>query len=183
MIFTKKKIDTFIAICLFLMSLSIAVAAPDESIFLPYENLDYGIAIHYPEDWSLQENVMGTTALFFSPLTDETDPFRDNVNIIIQNLSAQPLTLEQYTALSLDQIHQYFTDVTVLASGKTRIAGGDAYMVVYTGKQGQFQLKWKQVWLIQNNMAYIISYTAQERDYDRYLESVDYLMNSFEITD
>ena len=79
-----------------------------------------------------------TTVLMLSPLEDKNDKFRENFNIVIQDLSKQPMNLDDYTTLSLGQIKQYFTNEKIIASKEVMLANCKGYLVIYTGKQGQF---------------------------------------------
>jgi len=61
--------------------------------------------IKYPGDWELNESgQMGTTFFIFSAVTSEEDLFKENVNLLVQDLSAYDLTLEQYAEISEEQI-------------------------------------------------------------------------------
>jgi serine/threonine-protein kinase len=149
---------------------------------LTYDSPDYGIRIKYPAEWTKQEQVMGAVVVFFAPTEGPSDIFQDNVNIIVQDLSAQPMTLDEYTELSLGQIEQFITDPSILDSSAVTLADIPGHRVVYTGKQGQYDLKWMQVWTVQNNKAYVISYTAETSKYSAFLETVQEMIDSFEIS-
>jgi len=125
---------------------------------------------------------MGAVVVFFAPTEGPSDIFQDNVNIIVQDLSAQPMTLDEYTELSLGQIEQFITDPSILDSSAVTLADIPGHRVVYTGKQGQYDLKWMQVWTVQNNKAYVISYTAETSKYSTFLETVQEMIDSFEIS-
>jgi len=108
--------------------------------------------------------------------------FQENVNIIVQDLSDQPMTLAEYTELSIGQIEQVITDSNILDSSAVTLAGIPGHEVVYTGKQGLYDLKWMQVWTVKNDKAYVISYTAEVSSYPALLETVQEMIDSFEIT-
>lgn len=112
---------------------------------------------------------------------DINDRFRENFNIVVQDLSSQPINLDEYIKLSLEQINQYITDVEIITSKKVMLANGEGYMLNYTGKQGQFNLEWLQFLTIKNNIAYVLSYTAEESNYDKYLEIINQMINSFRL--
>lgn len=146
-----------------------------------YENKAYGIKINYPSDWARNEGSMGTVAMFLSPLESSSDTFRENVNIIVQDLSAQPMTLKEYTDLSLAQIGEFVTDSNVISSTATVIDGNPANSIIYTGRQGQYIFKWMQAWAIKDNKAYVLTYTANEDTYNAFLSMVQEMLGSFEI--
>ncbi len=124
---------------------------------------------------------MGVVAAFLSVKESSDDLFQENLNIIIQDLTAQPMTLDEYNNLSLEQIKILITDFEILSSKKTILAGEPAYEVIYTRKQGQYNLKWKQVWTVLGNTAYVVSYTAEKNKFNDYFEIFNKMFNSFEI--
>jgi len=149
--------------------------------FLTYDSPAYGIRIGYPSDWTKSEQFMGSVVAFLSPTESTSDIFRENLNVIVQDLSTQPMTLDEYTELSVSQIKQFFTDANITDSSATTLDGNPAHKVVYTGKQGQYNLKWMQVWVVKENKAYIISYTAEVNKYPDFLGTIQQMINSFEI--
>ena len=58
--------------------------------------------IKYPEKWTETKN--GNAVLFASPLQNEKDVFQENVNIILQDLSTNPIDLEKYTVITKKQV-------------------------------------------------------------------------------
>jgi len=144
-----------------------------------YENKEAGVSIQYPKNWELEEGFMGTLAMFRSPLADANDKTQENVNIIVQDLSAQPVTMEQFTKISVEQIKQMIIGAEILEdNGKTTMLGQSATRVVYTGKQGQYDLKWMQVWTIKDEKAYIFTYTGGTDSYDDYMDQVKAMLKS-----
>jgi hypothetical protein len=59
--------------------------------------------------------------------------------------------------------------------------GALASEVVFTCKQGQYILKLREVWAVENNKAYTISFCGEESKYTNYQEIVDQMIDSFEI--
>lgn len=147
--------------------------------FLTYDNPEYRIEIRYPSDWSKTEQVMGATAAFLSPQEGTSDDFQENVMINVQDISASPMTLEQYTQLGINQIKQIITDASIIESNTTTLGGNLAHDLVFTGKQGQYNLKWNQVFTVKNNKAYVLTYTAKMNTYDNFLEAAKEIKESF----
>ena len=126
---------------------------------------------------------MGMVAVFLSPLENNSDAFQENLNIIIQDLSEEPMTLAEYTELSIGQAQEYRTDETDFDSIATTLDGIDAHKITYTGYNpytGQ-TLKHMQVWTIKDNTAYILTYTAEIDKYNNFLDDAQEMINSFEI--
>jgi hypothetical protein len=61
--------------------------------------------IEYPKSWRPDTSkIMGTDLFLFSPLENENDKFSENINILIQDLGEQNITLEQYKKLTDNQL-------------------------------------------------------------------------------
>lgn len=174
------KKQTFILFFFAIFLIGCVQQSPQESKdtnIVTYINQDHNIKINYPLDWEKQEGTFGTTVMFISPLEDDSDQFRENLNIIVQDISSQPMTLSEYAEISIGEIKQFITEAEILSSTEKR----DSYEIVYTGKQGEFSLKWMQTIIIQNNKVYVISYTAEPDKYDNFMELIQKMIDSFEV--
>lgn len=152
----------------------------NEVVYKNYVNQDFNIKLSYPENYELLKGVMGTVVVFLKEKEDPTNLFQENLNVMVQDLSNQPMTLEEYNSLSLREIGSFITDAKILSSDKTILAGKPAYEVVYTGKQGAYTFKWKQKWTIIDNIAYVLSYTSEINQFDNSLKAFDKIFDSFE---
>ncbi|MCK4310224.1 MAG: hypothetical protein KAV80_02095 [Methanomicrobia archaeon] len=148
--------------------------------FLTYENSTYGIKIMYPKEWEMMESYMGTVVIFLSPKESDSDVFQENLNVGVQDLSAQPMTLDEFTDLNIEQIKTLFT-IEVVDSSPTTLANTPADKVIYNLKQGQYDLKLMQIYTIKDDIAYVITYTAEEDKYLDFLDTIQIMINTFEI--
>ena len=149
--------------------------------FLTYDSSVYGIRIKYPSDWTKQEQVPGLVAAFLSPQESASDTYQENFGVFIEDLSTQPMTLEEYTELSVTSIEQLITDANILDSSTTTLDGNSAHKVVYTGRLEQYNLKWMQIWTVKDNTAYVLTYVSEVNKYNDFLDTVQEMVNSFEI--
>ncbi len=145
-----------------------------------FESSTHKIKIKYPEGWSKMENYMGAVAAFLAPKENANALFQSNFNIMVQDLSAQPMTLKQYTELSLEQIGKLITNSKIEVSEDTTIGGKPGYKVAYKGEQGQLKLEYVSVYTIQDNKAYLITFTCEQDKYSEYTETIDKVVDSFE---
>ncbi len=170
-------IAIILALLLFASSCSGNEPPAASETFLTYENADYKIKIDYPSDWAKTEDTEAVIA-FLSPKSGSSDDFRENINLVMNDLSGQELTLDSYSQVVLEQLKYAFTDMEVLESGYTTLSKNPAYKVVYT----KSNLKVMQVWAIRNDISYILTYTAREDTYSNYLSSIQKMIDSFAIT-
>lgn len=153
--------------------------------FLVFEDPKWGIRIKYPEDWGKIENQPGVAVIFLSPKETDLDVFQENVNIVVQDLSKDPMTLKNYTDLAIRQLQVVFKrSMKVVESTPTLLAGQSGYKFVYQGadeKNPNLNIKIMHVWCIKNNKAYQFTYAALVSSFDRYLKTVNTMLGSFRI--
>ena len=152
---------------------------------LTYENHAYGIKIKYPQDWQLQEvrNPISGTIAIFLPEKSESENFHTELIIEVENLK-KLMSLAEYTTSSIDEITQFLAKAKILDSHPATLAKRQAHKVIYTGKDEQknLNLKSMQIWMLKNDKAYVITYTAEESKYANFLKPVEGVMiESFEI--
>ncbi len=152
--------------------------------FVSYENVNAGIKIKYPETWQkkdVENPFTGEIVLFTSP-SNPTNKFAPKLSIRIENLSRQSISLEDYTNSSLKEIQKYLENANITDSSSTTLGGIPAHRVVYNGVDGESRIiKNLEVWAVFNQKVYIVSYTATPEEYPNYLESVEKMINFFEI--
>ncbi len=138
--------------------------------------------IQYPSDWELnQSGQMGTSFILFSQLTEKTDQFKENVNLIIQDLTGHNMSLDQYVEISENQIKTLITDGNIISSEREKKNGMEFQKVIYTGKQGIYNLKFEQYYWVYNNYAYVLTLTCEIDQFDDFKMTGERILNSFEI--
>lgn len=137
-------------------------------------------SIQYPENWTLDKNgQMGTNFFLFSELTSETDQFKENVNLIIQDLTGHSMDLNYYVEISEGQIKRLITDGNIILSKRIKKIESEYQKVIYTGRQGIFSLKFEQFYWVQNDKAYILTLTCEEDEFNNFKEIGERILDSF----
>lgn len=167
-------------------SASVEASAPASNVaagFKLFEDKTNGTSIQYPEDWTVQENIGGALVAFLSPTESGNDKFQENLNIVVQDLGGEEVTLEQYAEVTKQSLSQVITDLEIvsaeMASGDD---GQDVYTMEYTGKQGEFELDWKQAFTIAGGKAYVLTYTAELANIDAFADVVGPMAESWTVT-
>ncbi|MEP1034221.1 hypothetical protein [Ekhidna sp.] len=142
-----------------------------------FETLDdAAFSIKYPGTWELnQSGQMGMSFALFSPVKFDGDQFRENVNLVVQDISSYNMDLTDFVNLSKNQIKTMIQDGNILESEGTE----DYQKIIYTGTMGQFKLMFKQHYWINGSNAYILTFTAEQSEYDNYAEISRQIMDSF----
>ena len=148
------------------------IAQTDQTNFTTYENPTFGIRIQYPSDWGrLDLSFLGASAdIDFYPL-DDTSGAKD-VRIQVKTLPSQNMTLEQYTNTQIKSI-----EGQILESNATTLSGIEAHQLVFTN----IGLKTMQVWTLQEDKVYTITYVAEEEDFENDLQVARRMIESFAI--
>ena len=150
------------------LTLFIGGCGPAE--FVTYENTDYGLSIQYPENWNVSEDIGDAAVAFFA------EGGRAVTGILVEDVS---VNLQEYTEFRLALLEVQIMDFELLESSEAMFAGNIARKVVFTGDRG---FKGMDIWTVKGGIAYAIRYTSHEDDYDVAIESIQRMINSFEVT-
>jgi len=139
--------------------------------------------IEYPKSWALDTSGQLSSEFFvFSPLEHDSDKFKENVSLMIQNLAGQNLDLSLYKEITEGQIARLGNDAKLFESLKTRTAKGDYYRVRYALNQANFKLIVTSYCYIKDEKAYLITFTSESDKYKQYKRIGDKILDSFQFT-
>jgi len=137
-------------------------------------------SIQYPKDWELNESgQMGTSFILFSSMENEQDQFRENVNLIVQDLQGRSVDLDAFTELSEKQVTTMMTNCTLHESKRMKKGSLKYHKLIYSAEQGAFRLKFEQRYWIENDKAYILTLTCEEGKFSNFKEVGEKILNSF----
>ena len=171
---------TFIAVAIFIATTMTACGqtnrntqnAPED--WRTFETREF--SIQYPANFELDTSgQMGTSLFLFVPQSAHNALFRENFNLVIQDLREFNMSLDDFVTLSESQIEQFVENGNLIESKRV----GTDHFLTYTGRQGGFDLKWFQRFTIQNERAYILTFTARQSRFDNYIEVAIKIMDSF----
>ncbi len=147
-----------------------------------YENSSYSFALDYPTTWSSQnrDDFFASGVVFFSPLEEDSDQFKERVSILVENLASDS-SLEQYTEQSLVEIKR-LSDPNIGEAQATNLGKEAGRQILYRGEESGTPVQRMQAWAVKDNQAYVITYTAEPESYERYLPAVEKMIESFAIT-
>src|SRR3989338_3169570 len=103
--------------------------------FLAYTNNTWGVSLSYPARWTKIEKNPAIVAAFLSPKEGALDVFQENVTVIVQDMSANPMSLKVYSETAVKQMQAVFKDgINILESEPAFFAGETAHKFVYEGR-------------------------------------------------
>ncbi|GEM_PF-3568951 len=148
--------------------------------FVTYTDDTHDIYVYHPEDWTVKE-VDETTFGFVSPKASEEDPFMENVGIQIIDLSGHSITLEEYGQLLIDQATSDVADFELLSSELVPGDGDyvDSYYIEYDGTQNGLPMAYDTTLMIDGDRGFILTYTAEQDNFDQYVDIANQIMDSF----
>ena len=148
-----------------------------------WETLDEAnYMIQYPDSFELNTSgQMGMSFILLSKKTSPQDEFRENVNLVIQDLAGQNIDLDKYVEISESQIKSMIINSDIIESKRVKTGNLASQKVIFTGFQGQFNIKFEQHYWIVNNKAYVLTFTAEVNEFDNYKDVSEKIMNSFRI--
>lgn len=137
-------------------------------------------SLRYPPEWELnQSGMMGTTFILFSPLRSDKDQFKENVNLLIQDLSGHKIDLNQYVAISEDQVKTMISRSTLIESKRMKNGTEEYHRMIFTGDQGMYHLKFEQHYWIKDENAFVLTLTCEQANFDDYKMVGEAILNSF----
>lgn len=154
--------------------------------FLAYTNPNHGISIDYPANWKLDEHPYTDKfiALLTSTLKNNSDVSPATFTVSVETLKKN-VSLDNYTNANLAKAKQSLPRFQVIDSNATILAGIPAHKIVYTFVSPdptiQIPFKSMNIWTIKQGKAYNISYTQARSQYNKYLEVIEHMINSFRI--
>ncbi len=150
--------------------------------YLPYKNNKKKFSIRYPAGWEAVETQKGVDVIFKTPTEGTWDNFRENVNLIVQDISQKPMTLEAYSSLAIDQMQAIFGEnLLIQAAEEVSLAGRPGFKFEYIGKGPDGELHFRHYWTLVDSNAYQITYTAMDNSFDQYIDQVEHMIKTFRI--
>jgi len=139
-------------------------------------------SIQYPADWEFSKaGQMGTSFTVVSPMESNQDQFRENINLVIQSLGAQPIDLNKYVEISENQVKTMITHSSIIESKRVKDGANEYHRMVFTGDQGVYHLRFVQQYRIVNGSAYVLTFTCEQSKFAKFKENGEEILNSFKL--
>lgn len=149
--------------------------------YIWFESQNLGFKVKHHETWQSAEDDVSELPIVYivSPASEEGD-FRELVSVIVEDISATPMNLEEYTDYTITQFQQLFPGYNQLSLTTTSLGTESAKKIVYTFTVEGVVFKNMQIWAIIDQKAYVVSYNALESTYDIFQKNAEDIINSFE---
>lgn len=150
-----------------------------------YIDKNTNIKLKYPDHWQADDtgNIFtGENIVFTSPSTNAEDKYQENISLRIEELTDADTNLSTYAQAAISEIKKSDRDVKIIESSSMILDQKPAKLVVYSGKNENLLLIQNlEVWMIDRDQVYIISYKAELDRYYQFLETAMIMINSLEL--
>lgn len=137
-----------------------------------------GVTLEHPRSWTVEPSA-GTNPLVVYLDAATGVPFRRNINILSQS-GPRPLTLDDYTQISLKQIND-IPGTTIGESRATTLSGSPAHRLAYRGDLGAGDLRFLAVWTVRNGKAWLVTFASDPARYNASLPEVERLLTTIQL--
>lgn len=142
-----------------------------------------GVSLNYPSGWSKKENpATGVVVAFGSPKESSSDNFVDNVNVSTYDLSSKPnITVKQLADAWVADTKSDTPSLNILGQTTATLAGQSAEQLVYTYSREGLDIKGMVAIIIVGAKAYIVTYTAEEGSYNKFVDGANTVAGSLQV--
>ncbi len=138
--------------------------------------------LNYPSDWELDTSGQNsTTMVLFSPEQPAQDDFLQNISLIIQDLAGLDIDMDQYVAITLEQIETVMEGATVVDNTRKSGVKPEFHTMAFTGKQSNLNMYYKQYYYLLNETAYVLSFACLQEGLSAIEETATQILDSFNL--
>ena len=131
----------------------------------PYTDGAAGYTIFYPATW--ERRMVNSVMVSLAPQEGPADTFRENVNVVMENLPA-PMTPQQYAMAALNHLQRNMQGYQLMEQGPTTLNGRPGYYIVYRHVMMGRQIQVLAFLTTLGNRAYVITCSADPSQFARY---------------
>lgn len=168
---------------IFLLSL-VSFLSPAQDGWQEFKKNNYSIS--YPPDWNYSDEKPQPTIEFILKASFEStkdDQFQENINLNLESL-LEETNVSDYMKSTIDQIKTQVPSAKIIKNTSTEVNGLEAKEFIWSAKFGNdFLLKFKQIIFIKSKIAYVLTLTSTEKEFDRYITIGDKILYSFKFKD
>lgn len=137
-------------------------------------------SIQYPPEWELNESgMMGTLFYLFTPLESPSDNFRENINLVIEDISGKKLTVEQYGEAALKLLASYFNDFSLKEKECVKDGKRKYFRTVWSCVQGEYHITSTQYCFLTRDKVYILTLGCKNDTYLQYKDIGEKIIRTF----
>jgi eukaryotic-like serine/threonine-protein kinase len=184
-VFSNPLIKTMIS-----QDVSAQPSATSGSNLITYDNPTHKLKMQYPSDWTVSTNALPTYSgivAFYSPLQNLQDILPAELSLSITTY-LQSVSIDEYTRTTLAALEQQ--GIQVSESSAFTLAGKPGHRIVFsppeprgqeTQDAPQVSIRIMQTWTTIDNKVYLLSYSAEDSKFQKYLPTVEQMLMSLQV--
>lgn len=184
-VFSNPLIKTMIS-----QDVSAQPSTTSGSNLITYDNPTHKLKMQYPSDWTVSTNALPTYSgivAFYSPLQNLQDILPAELSLSITTY-LQSVSIDEYTRTTLAALEQQ--GIQVSESSAFTLAGKPGHRIVFsppeprgqeTQDAPQVSIRIMQTWTTIDNKVYLLSYSAEDSKFQKYLPTVEQMLMSLQV--
>ena len=148
--------------------------------FNQYENTMLGIKIDYPFNWNVEYNQGQDYRSVRFGVPQEIDPSASYLKIELFPLNCD-LSLDYITGVLISKYKQNANNFSLVDNALTKVDNKSAYKTIFTYRSANMDFKEMQFNILLGENRYEISYWAEAKVYNKWLDIIQHMINSLEI--
>ncbi|MFT7589710.1 MAG: hypothetical protein ACI959_001930 [Limisphaerales bacterium] len=139
-------------------------------------------SIQFPPSWSSDTSGShGTYLILAGQPEGEEDTYYETIILASAQISPTINTLELFTNANIDMLKSNMGNWELEESQAVQLANKDAHRLVYTGTNGVIDSRWDQYFIIENNIAWIITFSSEQRRWSEIHPEANTIINSLRL--
>jgi eukaryotic-like serine/threonine-protein kinase len=184
-VFSNPFIETMIS-----QDVSAQPSTTSGSNLITYDNPTHKLKMQYPSDWTVSTNALPTYSgivAFYSPLQNLQDILPAELSLSITTY-LQSVPIDEYTRTTLAALEQQ--GIQTSESSAFTLAGKPGHRIVFsppeprgqeTQDAPQVSIRIMQTWTTIDNKVYLLSYSAEDSKFQKYLPTVEQMLMSLQV--
>jgi hypothetical protein len=119
--------------------------------------------------------------MFSQPRQSTKDAFTENVNLVLEKLEESSIKTSDYYEALKENMNTVVKELNILEENKRMLGKDSALEFIYTGSINSVKVKWRQIVLVKDLRAYVITYAAEPAAYQATKPIADKIIASFKI--
>jgi hypothetical protein len=138
-----------------------------------------GYKLTAPDGWDTKRGFMGMDLMFMSPREGADDPFRENLNVVLENIPPA-ITKGVYLEATKRNLDTLLTGFVLVAEEVVKLGRHEWHRIEYRMTQGTYDLHNDVYLLLRDGSAYVITCSCLGKDSRaRYLPAMRKSIESF----
>jgi len=144
-----------------------------------YENKKEGLIIPYPKGWVVGErpfNIKDAVVVFVSPKENAMDTMRENITVTTVDQSKNPLNIDDFAKLTVEQTQAIFSDCKVISSEPVTISGRRGHRTVFYYRGEMNMVMDLYQFMFRDVVGYNVMYFGDVETYEKKYKLMYYLL-------